>query len=231
MNKIFHAVMAFLTGGQSDFAFPLSHLWHGINVAPPLYLIAFTGAVLAAYFFGVVCWQLFRRKPTIIAVLLCCLSATAAYAASSTLANLSAVSSVNGTDLFYDVQGGADYKATAAQIAAYVAASASTIPVTSQSGTTYTLASTDCGSWINFTSNSAVTVTIPATLATGCSIAMLQAGTAKVSVNGSAVTAATLETYGGTATGTAGQWAAIGITIEANVGGSSAVAVLQGSSS
>jgi hypothetical protein len=102
------------------------------------------------------------------------------------------------------------------------------LTVTTQSGTTYTLSATDCGTEINFTSNSAVTVTIPATLPIGCSVAALQVGTAKVSVNGSAVTPATLQTYGGSATGTAGQWAMIGVTIEANVGGSAAVAVLQG---
>ena len=142
MNKIFHAVMAFLTGGQSDFAFPLSHLWHGINVAPPLYLIAFTGAVLAAYFFGVVCWQLFRRKPTIIAVLLCCLSATAAYAASSTLANLSAGSAISDTDLFYCVQGGADFKCTGLQLRTYVAANVVTSIATGCQATGGTITTT-----------------------------------------------------------------------------------------
>lgn len=105
------------------------------------------------------------------------------------------------------------------------------IAVTTQSGTTYTLASSDCGSLINFTNASAVTVTIPATLPLGCNIAFLQAGAGKVSVNGSAVTPATLQVYGGTATGSAGQWATIGISIQSNVGGSAAVAVLQGNAS
>lgn len=53
----------------------------------------------------------------------------AAWAASSTLANLSAVSSVGGTDLFYDVQtpGAGGLKATAAQIAAYTKTTLQTI--------------------------------------------------------------------------------------------------------
>lgn len=79
-----------------------------------------------------------------------------------------------------------------------------------QSGTTYTIAASDCGKTLVFTSNSAVTVTTPASIVpvagVVCTIAIVQAGTAKVSVNGSAVTAATLvsaNSYTGTS-GTAG---------------------------
>ena len=54
------------------------------------------------------------------------LGANVAYAANSTLSNLPAASSVGSTDLFYDVQGGSDYKVTAAQIASLVG----TIPAT-----------------------------------------------------------------------------------------------------
>lgn len=102
--------------------------------------------------------------------------------------------------------------------------------VTSQSGTTYTFATTDCGTEVSFTNSSAITATIPATLPVGCNIAVLQAGTAKVSVNGSAVTPATLQgahSY----TGTSAQWAIIGLNIYANSGGSSAVAILTGDGS
>jgi hypothetical protein len=65
-----------------------------------------------------------------------------------------------------------------------------------QSGTTYTTAATDCGATLIFTSNSSITVTIAASIVpvSGivCVIAVIQAGSGKVSVNGSAVTAATL---------------------------------------
>ena len=65
-----------------------------------------------------------------------------------------------------------------------------------QSGTTYTFVAADCGKTVVFTSNSAITATIPASIVpasgTGCQINVLQAGTAKVSVNGTAVSAATL---------------------------------------
>lgn len=96
-----------------------------------------------------------------------------------------------------------------------------------QSGTTYTLASTDCGQLIVFTSAAVVTVTIPATLPIGCNIPILQAGTGQVIMTGSAVTKATLHNAD-SFTATAVQWAVIGISIEANSGGSSAIAVLTG---
>lgn len=63
------------------------------------------------------------------------------------------------------------------------------------SGTTYTFLAADCGKTVVFTSGSAVTATIPAAIvpaATVCAFAVLQAGTAKVSVNGTAVAPATL---------------------------------------
>lgn len=102
--------------------------------------------------------------------------------------------------------------------------------VTTQSGTTYTFASTDCGTEVTFTNSGAVTATIPATLPVGCNISVLQAGASKVSVNGSAVAAATLHSAH-SYTGTSAQWAIIGVNIEANSGGSSAIAILTGDGS
>lgn len=102
--------------------------------------------------------------------------------------------------------------------------------VTTQAGTTYTLASTDCGTEVTFSSASAVTVTIPATLAIGCNIAVAQIGAGKVSVNGTAVSAATLHSAH-SFVATAAQWAIVGVNIEANSGGSSAIAILTGDGS
>lgn len=85
--------------------------------------------------------------------------------------------------------------------------------VSTQSGTTYTLASTDCGTEVVFTNPAAVTVTIPATLTTGCNIAILQTTAAgQVTVTGTAVSAATLHS-GHSYTKTFGQWSIIGINI------------------
>lgn len=85
--------------------------------------------------------------------------------------------------------------------------------VTSQSGTTYTLASADCGTEVVFTNVGAVTVTIPAALTTGCNIAILQTTSAgQVTVTGTAVSAATLHSAH-SYTKTFGQWAVIGINI------------------
>lgn len=86
---------------------------------------------------------------------------------------------------------------------------------TTQSGTTYTFANTDCGTDVRFTSNSAVTATIPTTLTVGCHINVIQRGTAKVSVNGTAVSACTL-TSGHSYTGTSGTaGSVVGIIMDA----------------
>lgn len=61
-----------------------------------------------------------------------------------------------------------------------------------QSGTTYTMAASDCGKVVIFTSASAVTVTVPQTLTVGWHCRWEQQGAGKVSFNGTAVTAATL---------------------------------------
>lgn len=102
--------------------------------------------------------------------------------------------------------------------------------VTTQSGATYTFAATDCGTEVTFSDSSAITATIPETLPAGCNIAVAQIGTAKVSVNGSAVAAATLHSAH-SYTGTSAQYAVIGINIEANSGGSAAIALLTGDGS
>lgn len=102
-----------------------------------------------------------------------------------------------------------------------------TIQITTQSSTPYTLAESDCGTKILFTDASAVTVTIPATLNAGCQVSIEQNGAGAVSVNGSAVTPATLHSAH-SYTKTSGQYAVIGITIDTNSGGSSAVAILTG---
>lgn len=99
-----------------------------------------------------------------------------------------------------------------------------------QSGTTYTLQSNDCGTGIRFTSNSAVTVTIPNSLSAGCDIKIAQFGTAKVSVNGSAVPAATLRSPH-SYTGTFAQYSVIQVDVDANPGGSSADALFEGDGS
>lgn len=87
---------------------------------------------------------------------------------------------------------------------------------TTQSGTTYTFTANDCGTVVIFTSSSAVTATIPASIVPGsgivCNIVAYQAGTGQVSVNGAAVTAATLvsaHSY----TKTFGQYSMLGMSL------------------
>jgi hypothetical protein len=87
-----------------------------------------------------------------------------------------------------------------------------------QSGSTYTMASTDCGKTIVSTNAGAVTMTIPASIVpasgTACIINVLATQAAKVSVNGSAVSAATLisgHSYTGTS-GSAGAMISLTLT-------------------
>ena len=135
MDKIIMHLMAFLTGGSSDFCalfnkvnggcfLPLVHYWHGINVVPILYVAAAFGTLAAVVFLGLGCWCSVRRRPATLAFFFAALWATAAYAASSTLGNLSAGSAVSDTDLFYDVQtvGVGGVKITGLQLRTHIAA-------------------------------------------------------------------------------------------------------------
>ncbi len=93
-----------------------------------------------------------------------------------------------------------------------------------QSGTSYTLAATDCGTTINFTSGSAITVTTLNSLPIGCGIAILQAGAGQITVaNGASATMNSAHSY----TKTFGQWAIIGLYVDTN-SGSAAHFVLTG---
>lgn len=97
--------------------------------------------------------------------------------------------------------------------------------VSTQSGTSYTLAATDCGTTLRFTSGSAVTLTLPASLAAGCALAVLQVGAGQVSLTaGSGAALVSRQSY----TKTSGQWALIGLTVDSNAGGSAAHYVLTG---
>lgn len=114
-----------------------------------------------------------------------------------------------------------------------------TVSEGTQSGTTCTLTSSgaggcsgatasglgDCGQQITLTNSGAITVTIPTGLAVGCSMTLIQGGAGKVSVNGSAVSAATLRSAH-SYTGTSAQYAAIGVSMI-----SSGVALLTGDGS
>lgn len=97
--------------------------------------------------------------------------------------------------------------------------------VTTQAGTSYTLAAADCGTTIRFTNSSAITLTIPDNLVAGCSVAVVQADTGQVTptVSGGAALVSHASF-----TKTAGQWAMIGLTIDTNAGGSSAHYILTG---
>lgn len=100
--------------------------------------------------------------------------------------------------------------------------------VNTQSGTTYTLAASDCGKTVRTSSASSVTITTLNSLSVGCSIAILQAAAGQVTIaNGSGATLVSRNSY----TKTSGQWAIIGLFVESNAGGTAAQFVLTGDGS
>ena len=94
-----------------------------------------------------------------------------------------------------------------------------------QSGTTYNMAESDCGTSIKFTSASAVTLTTLATATVPCVVEIEQAGAGQVTVSpGSGASQDSAHSY----SKTYGQWAIIWIKVDANVGGSAAHYVISG---
>jgi hypothetical protein len=96
--------------------------------------------------------------------------------------------------------------------------------VSTQSGTTYTLAVGDCGTTILFTAASAVTVTTTSSLPMGCSIAIEQVGGQITVATGSGATQHSAHGF----TKTFGQFAILGVFVDANAGGSAADVIITG---
>jgi hypothetical protein len=97
--------------------------------------------------------------------------------------------------------------------------------VSTKTGTSYTLAATDCGTTILFTSSSAIQVTTLNSLPAGCSIAIEQAGSGQVTiVAGSGATQHSAHNF----TRTYGQFAILGLFVDTNVGGAAADVIITG---
>ena len=97
--------------------------------------------------------------------------------------------------------------------------------VTTQVGTTYTLAATDCGTTILFTNPSAITVTTLNSLPAGCAIAIEQEGAGQVTiVAGAGATQHSAHNY----TKTYGPYAILGLFVDTNSGGSAADIIVTG---
>lgn len=84
--------------------------------------------------------------------------------------------------------------------------------VVTVTGTTYTLTSADHGKIFDFTSNSAVTLTVPNTLPIGFQISITQAGTGQVTISGSGGMVINNRWNG---TKTSGRWAKAGLEVRA----------------
>ncbi len=91
--------------------------------------------------------------------------------------------------------------------------------VNAQTGTTYTLLSSDCGKTVLITNASAITVTAPNNLAIGCHVAIVQGGAGQITISAQAGgTLVSAHSY----TKTFGQRAGIGLSVLTNAGGSAA---------
>ena len=97
--------------------------------------------------------------------------------------------------------------------------------VSTQSGITYTLAATDCGTTILFSNSATITVTTLNSLPAGCAIAIEQGGNGQVAISAGA--GATQHSAHGF-TKTYGQYAILGIFVDVNVGGSAANVIITG---
>lgn len=98
-------------------------------------------------------------------------------------------------------------------------------PVNVQTGSTYTLQASDCGGTVVTTLGTAVSITTFATATVGCSIAIIQRGAGQVTIlSGVGATLQSAHSY----SKTFGQWATIGVFVDANSGGSAAEFVLTG---
>ena len=89
-----------------------------------------------------------------------------------------------------------------------------------QSGvTSYTLLASDCGKTVQFDSASAITVTTLATIGVGCALAVEQLGIGLISIaDGAGSSHHSVNGFNKTA----GQWAILGLFVDANPGGSAA---------
>lgn len=97
--------------------------------------------------------------------------------------------------------------------------------VSTQSGTTYTLAPTDCGTTIIFTNAAAITATTLNSLPPGCAIAIEQAGTGQVTIaDGSGATHHSSHNF----TKTYSQYAILGLFVDTNSGGTAADYIITG---
>ncbi|MEI9425441.1 hypothetical protein O7A70_30295 [Mesorhizobium sp. Cs1299R1N1] len=97
--------------------------------------------------------------------------------------------------------------------------------VTTKTGTSYTLAATDCGTTILFTSNSAIALTTLNSLPAGCAIALEQGGSGQITITaGAGATQHSAHNF----TKTYSQYAILGLFVDTNVGGTAADFIITG---
>jgi hypothetical protein len=97
--------------------------------------------------------------------------------------------------------------------------------VSTQTGTSYTLSASDCGTTIRFTNSSAAVVTTLNSLPVGCAIAIEQAGSGQVAITaGASATQHSSHNF----TKTFGQYAILGLFVDTNASGTAANVIITG---
>ena len=102
---------------------------------------------------------------------------------------------------------------------------AATGKINTQTGTTYTIATSDLGKIIECKNAAAITVTLPNSLPQGFNFNVAQTGAGQITF--SAASGATLRNFD-SFTKTAGQYAWLNFYVTTNVGGTSAIYIMQG---
>lgn len=97
--------------------------------------------------------------------------------------------------------------------------------INAQTGTAYTLVAGDCGKIITCNNASAITVTLPSSLAQGFNCLVVQKGAGQVTFSPAA---GATRNHRQSHTKTAGQWGVCSLYVDSNSGGSAAVYVLGG---
>jgi hypothetical protein len=97
--------------------------------------------------------------------------------------------------------------------------------VSTQGGTSYTLAATDCGTTILFTNASPITVTTLNSLPVGCAIAIEQGNAGQITIGaGTGASQHSAHSF----TKTYGQYAILGLFVDVNAGGAAADIIITG---
>lgn len=115
--------------------------------------------------------------------------------------------------------------AVTATIAAHAQFNPYASTISTQAGTSYTVAQSDCGTTVNFTASTAIAVTLPGGINIGCPIQVIQGGAGQITLS-AGQGASVLNPYG--LVSTPMQGASLNVKVSSNPGGNAATWVVLG---